>query len=284
MVLAGQSSFAATPGPAVSNPEMTAIYEADQADRAAGMAKIDWSVVNKRDAERQARTRQLLAEGRLHTGADFLGAAYVFQHSGGDGFLLAHTLAIIATKKGEPGGLWIAAATLDRYLQQAGHKQIYGTQSTLTNGAWTKEPYDRDLISDALRRELGVPDLAAQAVKLAEINSQPIPSIPSLPPTATSQPTGGYNYSSVKCDGHPVTRVFAGTTWRISSCENGGLLAMSDSQPPAMVIVMVVGDKVVPTPLDGGDPAEVAAAVAAFSAMTPAQVAEIVAETKVVKP
>ena len=126
-LVAGQPSYSAAPSTEASNPEMRAIFEADQADRLERTGKVDWATVARRDAERRARTRQLLAEGRLHSGADFLGAAFVFQHGSGDDYLLAHTLAIIATKKGEPGGPWIAAATLDRYLQHAGRKQIYGT-------------------------------------------------------------------------------------------------------------------------------------------------------------
>jgi hypothetical protein len=57
--------------------------------------------------------------------------------------------------------IWIAAATLDRYLQNIGQKQIFGTQF-LTHSqndpeGWTQEPYDRTLISDALWDQLGVP-------------------------------------------------------------------------------------------------------------------------------
>ena len=41
--------------------------------------------------------------------------------------------------------------------------QIYGTQFyTKPNDPATQEPYNRGLVSDALRRELGVPSQAAQ--------------------------------------------------------------------------------------------------------------------------
>ena len=47
-----------------TNAEMTRIYEADQADRAAGGPAIDWSAVTPRDAARRARTLALVAAGR----------------------------------------------------------------------------------------------------------------------------------------------------------------------------------------------------------------------------
>jgi hypothetical protein len=112
-----------------SNAEMAAIYAADQADRQPGAAAIDWSVVEPRDRARQARTRALLDAGALQSGDDFWHAAYVFQHgSEPNDYLLAHTLAMIATARGRDDAIWIAAATLDRYLQKSSRPQIYGTQ------------------------------------------------------------------------------------------------------------------------------------------------------------
>jgi hypothetical protein len=68
---------------------------------------------------------------------------------------------MIAVAKGDENSLWIGTATLDRYLQSSGKSQIYGTQFRSTKDA-TQEPFNRSLISDSLRRELGVPSLAAQ--------------------------------------------------------------------------------------------------------------------------
>jgi hypothetical protein len=42
-----------------------------------------------------------------------------------------------------------------------GKPQIYGTQFKGNKDA-TQEPFNRNLISDSLRREMGVPSLAAQ--------------------------------------------------------------------------------------------------------------------------
>ena len=154
----------------IPNAEMKAIFDEDQLVRST--AKIDWSVVSKSDAERREKTRKLLANGTLHTGKDFEEASFVFQHGDKPGdYLLAHTLAMVAVAKGDSNAIWISAATLDRYLESITQKQVFGTQysrSEKTGLTWTQEPYDRDLISDALRRQLGVPNQAAQAKQLEE--------------------------------------------------------------------------------------------------------------------
>ena len=162
-----------TKGPWPTNPEMTAIFNADQAVRK-GAAKIDWTKVAEEDAARRERTKELLEAGALKSGDDFWHAAFVFQHgSKPQDFLLAHTLAIIATARGRQDATWIAAATLDRYLRNIGQKQIYGTQYVMVPGQLTtQEPYDRTLISDALRTALGVPTQAEQEKRRAEFDAR----------------------------------------------------------------------------------------------------------------
>jgi hypothetical protein len=148
----------------VANEEMKRIFDADQADRTGGPDKTDWDAVDKRDHERRAATQKLLAEGKLHTGKDYQRAAFVFQHGGtADEYLLAHTLALVAVARGESSAIWIAAATMDRYLNSIHHPQVYGTQFFYPpNAPVTQEPYQRGLIPDALRRQLGVPGQATQ--------------------------------------------------------------------------------------------------------------------------
>jgi hypothetical protein len=155
-----------------SNPEMKAIFDEDQ--RVRSTTKIDWPAVTKTDKDRREQTRKLLAAGALHTGSDYEEAAFVFQHGGSaDDYLLAHTLALVAVSKGHATAIWIAAATLDRYLQIIGQKQIYGTQySNNAERQWTQDPYDRDLVSDALRRQLAVPTQALQARQLKLLQSK----------------------------------------------------------------------------------------------------------------
>jgi hypothetical protein len=74
--------------------------------------------------------------------------------------LKAHHLAVIAISKGYDAR-WISAATLDRYLQATGKKQIYGTQSRSNEvGEYVREPVEPGIVSDAERTELKVPALA----------------------------------------------------------------------------------------------------------------------------
>jgi hypothetical protein len=141
-----------------SNASMKAIYDADQADRQPGKT-IDWKEVKPADDQRRRATADSLERGKLHTGEDFERAAFVFQHGDKpDDYLLAHTLAMVAVENDDAAALWIATATLDRYLQSIKQPQIYGTQfHTSKDQPATQEPYNRSLVSDALRLELGVP-------------------------------------------------------------------------------------------------------------------------------
>ena len=145
-----------------TNAEMTAIFDADQADRRA--KHIDWSIVSAADKKRQIRTEELLRSGALQSGDDFYHAAFVFQHgSVADDYLKGHLLAMIAAARGKPGAVWIASTTLDRYLQAIGRPQVLGTQFRIPKGApATQEPYDRDLVSDAMRKALRVPTMSEQ--------------------------------------------------------------------------------------------------------------------------
>jgi hypothetical protein len=156
------------------SPEMARLFAADQADRK-DITHINPAALAKGDPERRRAVHALLDNGKLRTGADFFGAAFVFQHSDTpDDHLLAHTLAIVAVKMGQPDALWIAAATLDRYLQEIGKPQVYGTQFQIPNAAAraTQEPYDWTVISDSLREELSVPVLKDQETQRAGFDKQ----------------------------------------------------------------------------------------------------------------
>ena len=154
------------------NPEMAAIFAADQAVRSGD--SIDPQKMMTEDAERRRRTRELLDQGALTTGPDFYAAAFVFQHgSVPEDYLLAHVLAVRALGLGMKEAEWIAAATLDRYLHNTGKSQIYGTQYTMAfdSGKATMEPYDRQLLTDALRIAAGTRSLAEQEARLPEMEA-----------------------------------------------------------------------------------------------------------------
>ncbi|KQM19938.1 hypothetical protein ASE73_04065 [Sphingomonas sp. Leaf24] len=179
LTIALSALFLATPAlaqtaPLHGNAEMAKLFAEDQAVRQnvkpeqyKDMAFVRRMIAD--DIARRARTRTLLDEGKLTTAEDYYAAAFVFQHgSQPKDYLLAHTLALASAARGMKDASWIAAATLDRYLQSIGQKQIYGTQFGRKGDApMTQEPYDRALIPDALRTALGVPVQAEQDKRLA---------------------------------------------------------------------------------------------------------------------
>lgn len=143
--------------------EMSIIFRADQKARDSA-GPIDWVTVTRADGQRREQTQALLDAGELSTAEDYFQAAFIFQHGETAQFhLKAHLLAMISVAKGKSDALWIASASLDRYLQSIGKAQVLGTQFVTTSGnAITQEPFDRTLASDALRTSLGVPSLAEQ--------------------------------------------------------------------------------------------------------------------------
>lgn len=151
------------------------LFDADQKDRQGAMSFTpeQWKQMAARDAERRREAHKLLDAGALKTGEDFEDASFIFQH--GDApqdYLLAHILAMAAMGKGDAQARWIAAATLDRYLQTIKQPQVFGTQYKWTemkpkpHGA-TQAPYDTALVSDALRKDFCVTTQAGQQKNVA---------------------------------------------------------------------------------------------------------------------
>jgi hypothetical protein len=151
------------------------------------------NAISARDAERRQQVRDLLADGLVVTAQDFHDAAFIFQHGdNSDDYLLAHILAIEAVVKGDASSKWIAAATLDRYLQSIGQKQVFGTQylddrfryylqhrndadlaekmNTISTQI-TQQPYNDQLMPDALRSDFCVPGLKRQTEAVQGANN-----------------------------------------------------------------------------------------------------------------
>ena len=125
-----------------NNQEIHQLYMSDQMDRGVVFdgkkpAEITSEQMIANDVARRQRASQLLNQGVLQTGEDFHDAAFIFQHGDkADDYLLAHVLAMMAVSKGDPRGRWLAAATLDRYLQMIGQPQVFGTQFSLNVDTW----------------------------------------------------------------------------------------------------------------------------------------------------
>ncbi len=201
--------FAQTPAHEANSPakvptNIHQLFIDDQAERTVRGAVFKYgSDVNSRDAMRRAEAKLLIAGGELKTARDFHDATFIFQHGqSADDYLLAHILAIEAIVKGDASSKWIAAASLDRYLQAIGQKQVFGTQYLsrgylyllqhkddpgATDGpeakqtGTTQDPYDRSVVPDALRGDFCVPTRAVQQSNLNEIDAGK-PMIRRLPP------------------------------------------------------------------------------------------------------
>jgi hypothetical protein len=139
---------------------MRKIYEEDQKDRS-DMAG---------DARRRDQVRRLVGEGKLQSGEDYYYAAFIFQHGQQPSdYLYAHVLAVTAVNKGLHNAMWLSAATLDRYLHSVRQPQVFGTQfGSLYENRDDQEPYDRQLVSDALRAQWCVTTVSAQAQILSD--------------------------------------------------------------------------------------------------------------------
>lgn len=164
----------ALPSAQETTSEVHKLFVEDQIDRGVGDKEaIHGDAILKRDEARRARVHQLLEAGSLKTADDFHDAAFICQHGQtADDYLFAHVLAIVAVQKGGNRSLWVAAATLDRYLSSINQPQIFGTQfHSHGNSPYTQEPYNRALIPDQLRGMLCVPPIEQQKLNLTEFNA-----------------------------------------------------------------------------------------------------------------
>ena len=161
------------------------------AGKPGGIAPITGEEFNARGEARRAQVRAMLAKNEVQTAADFHDAALLFQHGEKpDDYLFAHILAVEAVIKGDDTSKWLAAATLDRYLQSINQPQVFGTQYPLDPNApaqpptdphagrfkgRTQSPFNDQLMPDALRHDFCVPDLAQQKQNLATLNAGSYP-------------------------------------------------------------------------------------------------------------
>jgi hypothetical protein len=141
------------------------IYDEDQKDRTG----TDIS----RDRKRREQVRQLIGEGKVQSGEDYYYAAFIFQHGQTPpDYLYAHVLAVTAVSKGFNSGIWLCAATLDRYLQSIKQPQVFGTQfGSVDDGPTTQNPYDKEMLSDRLRATWCVVSSATQSQILDDVRA-----------------------------------------------------------------------------------------------------------------
>jgi hypothetical protein len=119
------------------NAEMQTILDADQAARDRDWSKFtpaELKDLEDGDRKRNARTREIVSAGDLHTDRDFANAALVMQHSPNfAGYELAHELAVCSMLLGDHSfGRQTVTASYDRMLHSVGHDQRFATQ--ISNG------------------------------------------------------------------------------------------------------------------------------------------------------
>ncbi len=156
----GVSSATQLKAPA-DDAELLRLMKEDQADRQPKV--IEWSVVTPRDRTRLARVKQLYADGRVRTGADYYHAALVLQHGErAEDYLLAHEFCVAAMMLGKSDieSASLGAAAEDRFLMTIGRAQRFGTQYR-ADGKGPMQLYRVEPgVSDELRRLMAVPPLS----------------------------------------------------------------------------------------------------------------------------
>ena len=159
------------------NPELVALYQADQAARS-NPASIDWEALVPEDRKRRERVLDILRAGAVKTAADYHRAAMVFQHGESlEDIRLAHALSTIAMSLApdEKQYRWLTAASWDRIMTTQLQPQWYGTQFQSDDSGMFLYPLAEGAVSDADRKAMQVPTLAeteAQMREIAEIHGQ----------------------------------------------------------------------------------------------------------------
>ena len=154
--------------------ELEEIFKQDQSDRKnfQSLTAEERRELPNRDRQRRQRVAEIISGGLLQTPADYYHAAMVYQHgTEPKDYLRAHILATASAIRGDDRGKWLSAAALDRYLNSVDQPQVFGTQYRNDGDGWTQEPFDRELIADALRSDFSVPSVEESASRLKEIEA-----------------------------------------------------------------------------------------------------------------
>jgi len=184
VAIGAQTSAPNTPKPPETPSAVHKLYVKDQDDTRTIKDEATNAEYIRRVKVRQQTLRTMLVAGQITSGDDFLETAFIFQHGDtADDFLFAHILAMEAMVRGTASARWIAAATLDRYLQFTKQPQVFGTQyitdpthpvhvagAPFPSGR-TLEPYNDSFLSDSVRTDFCVPTLAQQMQNVAMFNA-----------------------------------------------------------------------------------------------------------------
>lgn len=157
----------------VDNPELQALFEADQAARFDEDA--DWDVVAREDSLRLGRVEQLRQADSLFTANDCFHAAMVFQHGmDSSAYRRAWELAgrAVELDSSHDVARWLTAATEDRWRLSLGQPQRWGTQFLILDDVWYLDRIDTLAVSDEQRLATGTRTLAEIVAYLTEQNGE----------------------------------------------------------------------------------------------------------------
>jgi len=184
----GQSKKAQPAPPQADNLELRHLFADDEHDRGSEPFDVDengkpiphkeWKEspdMMAHDAVRRKRVHEMLNEGMVRTNNDYTWASFIFQHgSTPDDYLLAHALAMVAASRGDKVGRWIAAATLDRYLQSIKQPQVFGTQLVPdAKGQMWQGEYSHELLSNSVRAAMCVVSYEKQVEQTKLVQKHP---------------------------------------------------------------------------------------------------------------
>jgi hypothetical protein len=175
-IVACQQSVRSGGGPpAVSNTELTRIFDEDQAARSGPIESVDMEALARVDSAHRIRVHELAINGSLRTARDFYHAAMVFQHGrDSTAYGQAHRWAQQSEEldSTDAAARWLVAAAWDRYQMSRGQPQWFGTQTTRPGGVGRVVLYSLDTtqVTDAERARRGVGTLAALRARLDTIN------------------------------------------------------------------------------------------------------------------
>lgn len=153
---------------AAASEELRQMLAEHEADMQPGESP-DWSALTARREARRVRTKTLLTDGLLASGADFHHAA-ILASTGNEPeeHLTAHDLAVIAIGRGETRAALTAAEALDRFLQRTARPQRYATQIEMRYPDPPRlYPVDPDA-PDFLRVQYGAPTMVEARKREAE--------------------------------------------------------------------------------------------------------------------
>lgn len=138
------------------NPEVKTIVDADQAVCQQDWSKMkaaDFEKLAKEDTKRLKRIKDILKAGGVRTANDFDRAALVCQHGETfDDYALAHELSVCSMMLGQKSAAWLAGASYDRMLVNAGLPQRFATQYSINLGQTILTRVDTGGINDTERK------------------------------------------------------------------------------------------------------------------------------------